>query len=138
MRIRVKRRHCGLVAFVLAAALPAQGDGSRGQGHPVDPPTFFLPEPCILEVATLGDEELHLRAALWRNSCLGDVSRDGRTNVIDLAALLGQLPDGEGSPFAPDADLNKDGCVDLADLAIVIGDYGCDCRQNSMPPPLHD
>ena len=84
------------------------------------------------------DEELRLRAALWRNSCLGDVSCDGRTNVMDLAALLGELSGGDGSPFDPDADLNKDGCVNLADLAIVIGDYGCDCRQNSMPPPNPD
>jgi len=84
------------------------------------------------------DEELYLRAALWRNSCLGDVSRDGRTNVMDLAALLGELAGGDSSPFNPDADLNKDGRVDLADLAIVIGDYGCDCRQNSMPPPIPD
>ena len=75
---------------------------------------------------------------MWRNSCVGDVSRDGRTNVMDLAALLGELPNGDGSPFNPDADLNKDGCVNLADLAIVIADYGCDCRQNSMPPPNPD
>ena len=81
---------------------------------------------------------LLLLAAVWRNSCVGDVTRDGRTNTVDLATLLGELHQGDGTPFNPDADLNKDGHVDLADLAIIMGDYGCDCRQNSMPPLAPD
>ncbi len=76
-----------------------------------------------------------LRAAFWQNSCLGDVTRDGRTNSIDLAALLGEMGHNSPLPFNPDADLNKDGQVNFLDLTIILGDYGCDCRASSAPPP---
>ena len=64
MRIRVKRLHYGLLVFVLAAVLPVPdgtmdpvsptpAEGPRSQDDPVDPPTFFFPEPWTLEVVTL-------------------------------------------------------------------------------------
>jgi hypothetical protein len=81
-----------------------------------------------------GQLEEVLRVAIWRNSCIGDVTRDGRAGMADLCALLAALG-AEGPPlWNPEADLNKDGEVGLADLSILLGDYGCDCRANSMPP----
>lgn len=65
-----------------------------------------------------------LRVAIWLNGCVGDASRDGTTTLEDLAAVLAAF-DCEGGPaYDPDADLNKDGCVDAADLAIAIADLG--------------
>jgi hypothetical protein len=75
-----------------------------------------------------------LRAAIWHNSCVGDVTRDGRTDAADLSALLYELDRDPRWPFDPDADLDKDGEIGLGDLSILLGDYGCDCRESSMPP----
>jgi hypothetical protein len=83
-----------------------------------------------------GDELLQLQAALWYNSCIGDVTRDGRTDTADLSMLLREMAPGDPFPFDPNADLNKDGEVGLADLSILLTNYGCDCRENSMPPPI--
>ena len=76
-----------------------------------------------------------LRIAIWRNSCMGDVSLDGRTDAVDLATILSALGGATHRPYDPNTDLNKDGVIDLADLAMMLGDYGCDCRESSMPPP---
>ncbi len=85
----------------------------------------------------LDDGEL-LRVAYWANSCLGDVTLDGRTDVADLATLLAEFGQAGGPPLNPDADLNKDGQVDLADLNMVLADYGCECCEGLVrPDPAH-
>jgi hypothetical protein len=74
-----------------------------------------------------------LRVACWANSCLGDVTLDGRTDVMDVSAVLAEF--GQPSPPAnPNADLNRDGQVDLADLSIVMADFGCVCSTQTVPP----
>lgn len=88
-------------------------------------------------IAGFGPSPLHpqnpqgpqvLRLGIWQNSCLGDATRDGRTGVADLSALLGAL--GFASTGA-DTDLNKDGVTDLIDLTILLADYGCDCADHA-------
>lgn len=67
-----------------------------------------------------------LSIAIWQNSCLGDVTRDGRTNWADISALTAALGACRGSPpFNPDADLDRDGCVTSADVAILMRNLGC-------------
>lgn len=69
-----------------------------------------------------------LEVAYWANSCVGDVTRNGVTNFADLGALLGALGScGDQSCINRNADLNKDGVIDLADLSILLADYGCNC-----------
>ena len=75
-----------------------------------------------------------LRVAYWANSCIGDVTMDGLTNMSDMAVILGEYNSG-GPPADPNADLNKDGQVDLADLSILLGDYGCECCSPLIIPP---
>lgn len=74
------------------------------------------------------DRAFTLEIAIWLNSCLGDASRDGKTTQADanvVAAAQGLCADDEG--FPPDADLDKSGCIDDADLALVATDIGCTC-----------
>lgn len=67
-----------------------------------------------------------LLVGYWRNSCIGDVDFDGTTSDADRLAVLDALTFCAGHPrFVPDADVNKDGCVDAADVAIVMDDLGC-------------
>lgn len=70
-----------------------------------------------------GAGQKELRVGIW-TGCVGDVSRDGQTNLEDLAAVLAAFDCADGPAFDPDADLNKDGCVDVADLSIAIADLG--------------
>lgn len=80
-----------------------------------------------------GDDAV-LRVAYWANGCLGDVTRDGATNVDDISALLAALGDCS-TGCNEDADLNKDGVVDFVDLSIVLDDYGCACCDNGVIDP---
>ncbi len=69
-----------------------------------------------------------IKLAIWENSCLGDVNRDGRTDCVDFTVIEGRLGLSVGNPqFPPDADLDKDGWVSEADLALAHGDAGCSC-----------
>jgi hypothetical protein len=69
-----------------------------------------------------------IKLAIWENSCLGDVNRDGRTDCLDFMAIEGVLGLSSGNPlFVPDADLDKDGWVSPADAALARGDSGCTC-----------
>jgi hypothetical protein len=69
---------------------------------------------------------LCLRFAVWANSCIGDVSCDGKTDEGDLALLLAAYESCDGdADFYEDADLNKDGCIDISDIAICVTDFGC-------------
>lgn len=66
----------------------------------------------------------------YEGGCKGDVDHDGRTCLSDLAALLAAYGTCEGDPdYNPDANLVKDGdserCIDLADLALLLSDFGC-------------
>ncbi len=78
------------------------------------------------------DDTLILPLVIWRNSCEGDINRDGLTDIADIAAVIVAINTGE---YYPDADLNKDGAVDLADLNLVLVDYGCDCCGGIDPDP---
>ena len=75
-----------------------------------------------------------LLVAYWRNSCVGDATVDGRTDIADLSFVLANLEDPENPVFAPDADLDKDGRVTLSDLGVVLADLGCDCCPGHVPP----
>jgi len=79
------------------------------------------------------DEGDLLRVAYWSNSCVGDVTMDGRTGVADVSAVLVELGHPGGPPLDPNADLDKDGQVTLTDLSIVLTDYGCDCCPEAPP-----
>ena len=91
--------------------------------------------PSPIEDGENDPEGWQLRVAVWRNSCMADTSLDGRTDTVDLANILSILGGRTRPSYDPDADFNKDGVIDLGDLAILLGDYGCDCRESSMPPP---
>jgi hypothetical protein len=56
---------------------------------------------------------------------LGDVTRDGRVDLQDLAQLLAiyGVCDGEAD-YDPLADFDDSGCIDLQDLATLLGQYG--------------
>ncbi len=74
------------------------------------------------------DSPRTIKLAIWENSCLGDVNRDGRTDCLDFTTIEGRLGLSAGNPlFPPDADLDKDGWVSNADLALARGDGGCTC-----------
>lgn len=73
-----------------------------------------------------------LRLALWSNSCPADVNADGQTNILDLGVLLEAFGACTGAPeFDPAMDLDRDGCVDVHDLALVLQDFGCNCCAGS-------
>ena len=74
-----------------------------------------------------------LRVACWANSCLGDITRDGYTDMADVSAVIADFKQ-PVPPANPDADINKDGWVDLVDLSTVMANYGCDCFHQSVPP----
>jgi hypothetical protein len=66
----------------------------------------------------------------YEGGCKGDVDGDGSTCLSDLAALLAAFGTCEGDPgYNPDANLVRDGeserCIDLADLALLLSDFGC-------------
>lgn len=74
---------------------------------------------------TIGTEKT-LEVRVWSNGCLGDVTGDGRTDLGDIAAILYWMPiDPSDIPDIMLYDLNRNGDVDLTDLTIVLGDYGC-------------
>lgn len=65
-----------------------------------------------------------LPLAVYQNGCLGDVNGDGRTSLADLFIMFDHF--GCARPtYDRNADLNKDGCVDLQDVALLMGDMGC-------------
>jgi hypothetical protein len=83
-----------------------------------------LPE--IVAGFSLWDSKL--KVAVWPNSCLADVNRDGGTGYVDLVALLAAIGTCTGDPaFNPDADFDKNGCITSADLGTMIHDYECAC-----------
>ena len=49
--------------------------------------------------------------------------RRGASSVLCLAAILGSYGDEGVTP--DDGDLDGDGDVDLGDLSILLGNYGC-------------
>jgi hypothetical protein len=56
----------------------------------------------------------------YRSSLAGDVNEDNQTNVMDLTIVSLSYGMLEGEPgYNPDADINKDGIVDMRDLRIV-------------------
>ena len=77
-----------------------------------------------------GDTQNTLAIAMWVNSCLGDVNRDGKTDAADVALLCSALGTSSADPgFNPDADLDKDGHVSRSDLTRLLGDFGCRCSE---------
>jgi hypothetical protein len=55
----------------------------------------------------------------------GDVNRDGRVDISDLALIGSHFQATIGSPnYYPDADLNRDGIINVSDLAILGADFG--------------
>jgi len=87
--------------------------------------------PSPAEETTQGGGLGSLQVLVWPNSCLGDVTRDGRTDFEDLAAALASISCRGEAGYNADADLNKDGCVDLTDIGIIVGDMGCECCSES-------
>jgi len=71
-----------------------------------------------------------LDIAVWSNSCVGDATINGQTDQKDLTAVLDSLRACAGdAAFNPDADLDKDGCVDSSDVRILVVDSYCGCAQ---------
>ena len=64
--------------------------------------------------------------------CIGDVDGDRDVDITDLALLLASYGLCDGDPgFVSAADFNETGCVELSDLAALLGNYGHTC------PPLY-
>jgi hypothetical protein len=81
-----------------------------------------------LPAASVAPPPIVVEIAIWANSCLGDVNRDGQTDRADLNLLTASQGTCRGDAlFNPDADLDKSGCVTTADLDIVSRDLGCAC-----------
>ncbi len=60
--------------------------------------------------------------------CYGDVNRDWKIDIGDLATLLSAYETSVGDPgFDPAADLNEDGVVDVADVSELLSVYGNPC-----------
>ena len=83
-------------------------------------------------VAGFSASQNTLKVTIWPNSCVGDVTRDGTTGYADLSAMLAALDacrDGVNADtlFNADADLDKDGCVEVTDLELLVHDYACVC-----------
>lgn len=58
--------------------------------------------------------------------CVGDINGDFKTDLSDLAEMIGTYGHCSGDPgFIPAADLDDSGCVDLSDLALELANYGC-------------
>jgi len=67
-----------------------------------------------------------LYLAIWENSCIGDVNRDGMTSARDVSIVARAMGKTAGAPgFVPDADVDKDGAITTRDLEIVVADLGC-------------
>ena len=89
----------------------------------------------VAKARTSASASTALEIAIWGNSCVGDVTRDGRTDAADVAAVRAALGTAPGDLlFNPDADVDKDGRITNADLNIVMRDLGC---LFSGPSPLH-
>jgi hypothetical protein len=57
----------------------------------------------------------------------GDVDGDQDVDLDDLAALLAAYGRCSGEPgYNPLADFDESGCVDLADLTMLLSNYGVD------------
>jgi|SRR2546428_1144215 len=55
----------------------------------------------------------------------GDVSRDGKVDIVDLATVASHFGAVKTKPnYYPDADLNHDGVTDIVDLTLVGGEFG--------------
>jgi hypothetical protein len=67
-----------------------------------------------------------LEVAIWPNSCVGDVNGDGFVGGADLGALDSALGSCAGDPrFNINADLDKNGVINLNDLGFLVKDLGC-------------
>jgi hypothetical protein len=71
-----------------------------------------------------------LEIAIWPNSCRGDLSHDGHTDVADLTALLTSFSCVGQPGYNVEADLNRSGCVDMGDLSILLSNFGCACCED--------
>ena len=80
---------------------------------------------------SLDDEDSVLRVAYWRNSCLGDLNYDGKTDLHDLSIVLAAVGSAGSEIGNRNADLNRDDLVDLEDVQILINDYGCSVFEES-------
>lgn len=72
-----------------------------------------------------GDREL----TIVEDTCQGDILRDGRVDLADLATFLvsfGACDEGL-DPYDPRADLDGSGCVDLSDLYSLLDHFGDIC-----------
>jgi len=60
-------------------------------------------------------------ARLARADCPGDLNQDGRTDLVDLATMLGFF----GCAICVEGDVDGDGDTDLADLSRLLSNFGC-------------
>ncbi len=97
-----------------------------------------LPE-IVGGFGSIAGEPHHLDVGIWQNSCLGDVNRDGITDGWDYVLMRQGLGRHPGQPgFIPDADLDRNGTIDQADILLLQSDMGCRCRGPCVPQRLGD
>ena len=119
----------GSNALVPSDTLDLDGDGDMGEPVPVDGHCRFR----YVDYALVGDSGVGAapivdRGALEYQACPGDVNGDDVVDIGDLSALLSAYDHCDGDPeYNRFADFDSSGCVDLADLAIVTGNYGGSC-----------
>ncbi len=82
---------------------------------------------CAGDLVGMPDQTV-LVAAVWLNSCMGDVTVDGQVTGADIGQLLHDFAVEQQDPwFNYHADLNKDGVISCSDVRIAIGDSACGC-----------
>ncbi len=91
----------------------------------------FGPSPC----GTLSSSGSRLEVAIWQNSCAGDVNGDGWVGRPDMRHLYRALGTCRGDArFNLNADIDKNGCVNLIDLGLLLEDCGCTARDGITSP----
>lgn len=124
--------------FSHLVGLISVGPGGSATGSQADPLVGFRPIGADMtdistEIAfTLTPTDLAYAVTRSRYPepapCYGDANGDGVVDSLDLGLLLAAFGTCEGHPlFDPALDLEPNGCIDIADLVVLLESYGETC-----------
>jgi len=117
--VLVRRGFNPIQIYAPAESLGLIADRPAGLGDDMD---MFDIAPCPDIEACVHDWGIRVF------NCPGDVNQDLVVDLVDLSISLSTFGLCAGDPgYVPGADLTGDGCVNLADLAIVLANFGTSC-----------